>query len=370
MVSQSLSRLSVGLTLLMFIVGLLISAAMVSGDDYGRVNLLHFILLFVLWPLLSCGLLIFTLLPTASPKSLSLRFSLALPIWPREWLISVQQLKQQQLLTPWLKLQSQKLSLAFSGGCLFAFIFVLLFSDVSFVWRSTLLTAEHIYPVLAAIAMPWTYLDIALPTKEVLELTQEQRINHDNLTSSVDYGQWWQFLLAAQLCYAIIPRLIALCWLSLTFSKAHKAQQQTVTTPAPLLNPQPAKPQLTNASSERPLFDSFNLVCWSQVPDALLMQVKDKFPPADNLFHVGFHGSETDEEKARADDKEQLVIVAAWEPPMGELKDFLLQGRGVIMPIDFKEEQWQSISPHYLDEWRRFCHPLENWTLFVDKELT
>ncbi|NRA62516.1 MAG: DUF2868 domain-containing protein [Psychrobium sp.] len=366
--TRYLSGLSRGLSLLLFIGGVLTSGVIVSGDDMGRVNLLYFILLFVMWPFLSFSvLLLFKIFPKTSKFPL-INSLLSLPIWPRSWLDSVYYLQRHQLLNPWFVLQSQIMTLAFSIGCLCSFFTVLLFNDITFVWRSTLLNAEQIYPVLKMIALPWFFLESAQPLKDIFIATQEIR-TAQQAPSLVNYGQWWSYLLMAQLVYAIAPRLITVLISRFRFNKKYNAYSNEKRQPAPLINQPPSSPTLDKLVASKPQLDDFNVACCLQLPPSMLKQLLTNFSTPNNVFQVGFHGSIADEQLAISDQKDLLVLVAAWEPPMGELKDFLDQGRGIIMPLDFKEQQWQPLSQHYLDEWRRFSHQLDNWKIYVDEEL-
>jgi len=127
-------------------------------------------------------------------------------------------------------------------------------------------------------------------------------------------------------------------------------------------------PPLSAVLTQRPALADYNLCCWLALNDELTMQIINRFDnPPSKTFQVGFHGN--DESAALLDNKPQLLLVAAWEPPMGELKDYLEQGNGIVMLVDHKEGLWQPISEHYIDEWRRFCAALEHWALFVDKDL-
>jgi len=360
------AHFSRALIVVIFIFGLLTASTIMAGDELGRVNLIHYVLFFCLFPLFSLILLLVGAVST-SPKHFYLTNCLiALPLWPRSWVAALAQLKQQQLFAPWLRFVSQALGLAFSLGCLTAFLFVLLFSDIAFVWRSTLLSAEQIYPVLKAIAWPWQIVDSAQPLKALLVQTQELRFGA-NANHNVDYGRWWAFLLMAQIVYAVMPRLVTTGIAAFKLRSAMINQTRAHNQPAPLINKTPAKPILEPIRTNLPTLDNYNVVCWLSLDTKMLGQAIERFPVPKNIYQAGFHGE--DEQTAIDDNTTQLVLVAAWEPPLGELKDFLAHGHGVIMPLDFNQAQWQSIAPHYLDEWRRFTQSLDGWQLYVDKEL-
>ncbi|MGB0900025.1 MAG: DUF2868 domain-containing protein [Psychrobium sp.] len=362
------NQLKIGFISLFFIVGLVLSAGVVSGDELGRVNLLHFIALFVLWPFVSCILLIVSKVLPKAPSVKLLPLLLKLPIIPASQKSALTQLKREQRFAPWLMMCSQQSVLAFSLGCLVSFLMVLLFSDVAFVWRSTLLSASHIEPVLRFIALPWQFFDAALPNIALIEATQENRFTQTNAASNTDFGAWWLYLLTAQLMYAIVPRIISSAVATWRFNRLPSYQPTEAVIKAPV-NPQPEQTPLAKVNYLRPDLKDYNLCCWLAMPPALLEKVKASYQtqPA-NVYQVGFHGN--DEQVALDDKRPQILVVAAWEPPMGELKDYLTQSHGVIELIDHKEGELQPIASHYVDEWRRFCLTLDNWILFINKDFS
>ena len=364
--NRKLSQLKLGFIILFFTIGLVVSAGVVSGDELGRVNLLHFIALFVLWPFVSCILLIVSKVLSKAPSLKILPLLLKLPMIPASQKSALTQLKCEQRFAPWLMMCSQQSVLAFSVGCLVSFLMVLLFSDVAFVWRSTLLSACHIEPVLRFVALPWQFFDAALPNIALIEATQENRFIQSNTTSNTDFGAWWLYLLTAQLVYAIVPRMISSAFAIWRFKRLPSYQPTEAVSKAPV-NPQPEQTPLAKVNYQRPDLKDYNLCCWLAMPQALLEKVKTSYQilPA-NIYQVGFHGD--DEQVALGDKRPQILVVAAWEPPMGELKDYLTQSHGVIELIDHKEGELQPIASHYVDEWRRFCLTLEHWTLFINKE--
>jgi hypothetical protein len=364
-VQSKLSQFSIGFISLFFIIGVSLSATIVSGDELGRVNLLHFIGLFVIWPFISCLLLI-TLRLLPSPQSfLAIKSLVKLPIWSNELKSQLMTLKRDQRFNAWLFMQSQQSVLAFSVGCLVSFVMVLLFSDVAFLWRSTLLKTNHILPILEFIALPWSMTDIAQPAQWLVEATKENRMN--SVASGRNHGVWWQFLLIAQIVYAIIPRLLSTLLARIKFQRLPNFSDSTISKDQSI-NPAPPSPQLAPVLNTRPVLVNYNLCCWLELDETMLATIMRGFDCAPcNTFQVGFHGA--DESTAIVDDKTQLLLVAAWEPPMGELKDYLEQGRGIVMLIDHKDGVWQPISNHYVDEWRRFCLSLTRWSLFIDKDL-
>jgi hypothetical protein len=65
------------------------------------------------------------------------------------------------------------------------------------------------------------------------------------------------------------------------------------------------------------------------------------------------------------------VLVKSWEPPMGELRDFLqsLPQPGFVLPLDWHESQLRAVKASHLKEWRRFSASLSGWSVLQPEEL-
>jgi len=154
-VEQSvISHYSKSLCTLVFLLGAVSCGAIISADELGRVNLVHYLLLFCLLPLIGLLFMVFGLFSRGASPHYITNGLIAVPLWPKSWRIALQTLKREGRLVSWLALVSHRIALSFSLGSVIALLFVLLFSDVAFVWRSTLLSADHIYPLLKTLAWP------------------------------------------------------------------------------------------------------------------------------------------------------------------------------------------------------------------------
>lgn len=360
--------ISNGLAVLVFCAAIFSSALLIGGDQFGRVNLLYLLLLFVAWPVLSLILALF-LYWGKSEKGLVV-WLLSIPVWPRSWLLSLDALKQQGLLPLWVFTQSQKLALVFSAGCILSFIFVLLFNDVTFVWRSTLLQSQQIYPLLSWLAKPWFFIYQAQPVLAMVEISQDSRLSLNPQLASA--GVWWRYIFWAQLCYAITPRLVLYIW---GLKKLRKIEREALKGSLPLVkadvhdtslakkNATNTKAQLTEVISNDHHLGEYVLLSWVQLPEVLLNKLTAVLGVPVTVYQIGAQASLESEQNALEDKRKKLLIVAAWEPPMGELEDFMQQTTGIIMPLDWQGEQFQTISDLHLDEWRRFCYPFSRWQL-------
>lgn len=368
MVKQKSQRLANGLSLLAFIIAFGATAVLMIGDQLGRVNLLYILLLFVFIPLLTLitALLVAVFKAPLNFASVLLNF----PLWPRSWLASQGELKRSKLHRPWLFLQSQKIALVLSLGSLLAFFVLLLISDVVFVWRSTLLNVDHIYPILKTIAQPWYWVELAQPLKEQVASAQDSRLllNVDLLAADI----WWRYIFMAQLCYVLIPRLCMYYWGHYQFKKATLRQAQEK------INQQSEQGVALTSNHETPLqaigedvldLSQGILLQWVGLPIALQQKLFDKLGVPQAIYSIEGKTDQREIDAVLLDRRHKTILVAAWEPPLGELEDFMRQTTGTLLLLDWVGDHFQRVESQHLDEWRRFCCALSNWQLVQCEEL-
>ncbi len=359
--SQSLSKV---IALIGGILGIVLSIAVFSGDSSGRVNLLYLLLLFVGIPIV--GALV-SLIGIALKRGAGLSVILSrLPIWTPQQKRFLTTLQRSQLIKPWLFKQSQQTALAFAFSTLIVFLVMLLATDVNVVWRSTLLTPQQLYSILSIVALPWSFWDAAQPSIELIAATQDSRLSA-HYQDPVRYGQWWRFLLATQLAYGILTRLllfvVARIWLNV--SQRDTAGEPAVTVTAHIKASDVGAEGLANdvVVDSVPTADAF--ILWHDIPLSTLAHLHvqpgfdaiapNKWVAADKLNPI-------------SDFNRPLVLVKAWEPPLGELADYLQMSAGCIVIVNYNEDQILPIKPMQLEEWRRFTRTLTGWTLFVDPQ--
>ncbi len=359
--SLALRAISVMIALIAFILGLLASVAALSGDEYGRVNLLLSLFLFALLPA-------FGLLATAVFLSLGRRSGIAallveLRVTPKRFAALLARqggaAQRQRILFS----LSQGWLLSFVAGNLLGFALMLLAMDISFVWRSTLLEASDLLPVLDFVAMPWSFWSAAQPSLEMLSQTQDFRLQGS--PNDANYvGQWWRFLLAAQVCYSLLPR--TLLWL---IGKNRRTRKTETLSTELNLNGAAAKPiseidRLAESVTEIPV-DSI-LFDLAHTPDSLLSDIGERLQVATiHRTPVDLHSQLQRVDYANS--PALVVLVRSWEPPLAELADSLReeltaeqQSNLFIAPIDWvsapqKNERLVEPQVAHTQEWRRFC---------------
>ncbi len=355
-------------------IGLILSYAAFSGDEQGRVNILYLLFVFCFIPLAS---LIISLFSLFNGKGLNLaRMWQLAPASLNQQKALYRKLRQAQVDKIWLFMQSQLAGLSYAVASVLIFFIVLLGSDVNFIWRSTLLSADDLINVLSAFSAPWSFWASAQPTVELLQATQDSRLVSSH-SSTDSYARWWQFIFAVQLFYSFLPRLV--CWLvsrrivAYKLVKLEQAQlnNQTELNNQAELNNQNKAPKndvrQTQIADELP--SPFTIANWAGVPLNVIKSIKVLHADTNNRMNVGPLASDTEQKLADRWQGNQVLLVKSWEPPLRELADYLEGTRGVIFPLDWEGEQLNPVMKHHLDEWLRFCAQFSHWKIYLPQHL-
>lgn len=356
-------KITTALIFIGFVVGILVGAGALSGDELGRVNLLFFIFLFALVPILSLvisGVLMLT------KKNGIASLTMNLPFWPKGFGIHAVQHELAGSKKNWLFLQSQCIVLAFAVGGLVVFFALLLGTDVNFVWRSTLLDAQSLLPALKIIALPWMFWGDAQPNLALLELSQNSRIAEGGNGYSAN---WWRFAVAAQITYNLIPRLVMLliaAWRYRQDMVANSVEKLANTIPKKKHSSAEPTPQLASVVHTIP--GDYELADWANAPDHCVKFITTTFGDIHSKTSID---ALTAAEKLQQRHKTAslVVVVKSWEPPLAELKDVLdsLKHKNTyfILPLDWTDSSVVPIKPEHLTEWRRFAATLTNWQVLL-----
>ncbi len=341
-----------------FVLGLLLSFAVLSGDEMGRVNLLYLLLIFLFVPL---GSAILSVVSLIRGRGLNLaRLVSAVPIWSNSQKKDLHKFRQMHLDKQWFFLQSQVAALAYSIAGVLTFIILLLATDINFVWRSTLLDAEDLFPLLKIIAGVWPFWESAQPTLELLQMTQDSRLTQ-SYSDNNQYGHWWAFILATQIVYSFFLRgallFVGKVWLTAKLKKdvesqlSQKLHRQS--------NPVASSHALEPLTHQLP--NDYVLVNWAGFTYELINTLQ-----LQPIRTITIDPLTMDQDNAEPE--QQLVLVKSWEPPMGELQDYLHKGRGLLFPIDLKSQTVNAPEQRHLEEWQRFVRTLPNWRIYLPAE--
>ena len=216
-----------------FVIGALAAAGALSYQPRGRINTVAVLAVLVGLPWLFLGLALLNALPSrlrrfvpwigSEPEGGGLlqpaRWALhALPQSTRERLDAAWGRGQawERITAPlrrWLLLSiSQGAGVAFQLGALTATLALVVFSDLSFGWSTTLeIDAGSVQRFTDALSLPWAWLwPEARPSLELVETTRFFRIagGPNPAVPLETYGGWWPFLVMTLAVYGLLPRAI------------------------------------------------------------------------------------------------------------------------------------------------------------------
>lgn len=360
---RTLKQISFGLVFFGFLVGFLVGYGVLTGDAQGRVNLLFLLMLFAFLPVI--GLILSLVFVLGGGKGLA-GWILELPILPQRLSAEILNLGVSGSRKPWLFYQTQLLTLSFALGGLLVYFFLLLGSDISFVWRSTLLQASDLLPVLNLLAAPWFFWPEAQASLELLQQTQDFRLSTQSNNVPI-LGQWWKYIFAAQCTYNLLPRSLMLVLAKSRYLQATNVR--SVSSPQNghsrnVLNLVDDKPDMAPVVCS--ITGPYILLDWADSPKFCRSHISEFIGTPIAVLAVQPLALAT---AAEVDGSYQstVVLVKSWEPPLAELSDYLslLSGsqQKYIMPLDWDESEVKSIRANHLGEWRRFCATLGDWQL-------
>lgn len=363
---QSLKQLSFGFGLIGLCCGFLSSYAVLAGDGEGRVNLLFVLLLFAFVPVMSL-LLSLILIARGGGKGFA-GWLLDLPLWPRHLTLALPQLNLFHGRQSWFFYQTQILSLSFGVGCILLYLLLLLGSDISFVWRSTILEPQDLLPSLQFIGLPWSFWPDAQPSLALIEQTRDFRLDSES-TGTLQVGLWWKYILAAQVTYNLLPRSIMLLIARQTYlrrlqSGGSKQQAETQNE-----DPDSVSSDVTLANLKSTVDSPFSLLAWADIPDSCQEDVQRAIGPASATHRISAIAEELDSEPDT--NQSVVIVVKSWEPPLAELGDRLRaidsSADKLILPLDWNDQGLRTPTAPHLDEWRRFAATLPEWEVLALK---
>jgi hypothetical protein len=102
---------------------------------------------------------------------------------------------------------TQRTALFFNVGALVSCLYLIAFTDLAFAWSTTLdVPATTMAFLLRAVAAPWRWTGIAVPSDELVAASRYFRMSDGYDPRALK--DWWAFLLAALTTYGLLPRLV------------------------------------------------------------------------------------------------------------------------------------------------------------------
>jgi len=273
---------------------------------------------------------------------------------------------------------------AFAATGLVTLLILVVVQDLAFGWSSTLnMASEHYLALVRTLALPWGWLwPEAVPTRELVEATRFFRVSTAAETGNpAQWGQWWPFVALTWTSWVLMPRLLLLgvsqgllYWQArrlLAQHPQHLALLQRMQTPGidtgSSHQEQQQPPPPVPADRPGPMPGSALVVAWAGAADSGLPQALAAQAPS--IYRAGGRATLADDEATLTRIGEQLqagghhtviVLTRSWEPPTGELQDFLLtahaqwprEARVALVPLARHPDQ--APDARLLAPWLRF----------------
>ncbi|WP_372965769.1 DUF2868 domain-containing protein [Marinobacter sp.] len=283
---------------------------------------------------------------------------------------------------------------AHTGGTLFAttglltLLVLLVIQDLAFGWSTTLDTAALGYHrMIQVVAIPWGQLwPTAVPSQELVEATRFFRTSPGSAgTAPEQWGLWWPFVVMLWVTWVLIPRILLLAlsqWLvgrkARQLLRRHPGMQALAyRMETPTLdtgnqhNDADDLPDTSIHTKPGELPEAQHIICWAgagepELPQQLLMQNSQ-------ILKAGGRASLADDDQVLATLAKKLtgenspsvvLVTRSWEPPTGELHDFLDQARerwptGTrLMILPLAADANQAPDQRLIQPWLRFTERL------------
>ncbi len=373
--STYLYGMTLTLLIIAFFLGFFSGVGLLSYSGHEPVNVIYFMAMVVLLPLVTMTLTLFSMFRANASQSLLVHISPAfwmekmLRFLPQKAQSSLQELKINPLLSNWLIIKrSQLLALMFSLGLLVALLGMVITKDIAFAWSTTLqVSPKEFHALLYTLAFPWRdVFPWAVPSVELIEQSQYFRLGEKldmiMIQNAAKLGEWWKFLAFATLFYAILLRL-GMWLLSLFgFKKAFKRSFLGLEGANTLLR-EMNEPIITTSVTEKNKnvvsqgshyrqevedFDSsYDRTLGWAMSDSELRVLNDSMQVITPMaFDVGGTNSlEEDSEIISKCQGEILFYVKSWEPPTMDFVDFLEEltkavDKVILAPVGTVEDNY------------------------------
>lgn len=275
--------------------------------------------------------------------------------------------------------------LAFATTGLLTLLVMVVIQDLAFGWSTTLNTASASYhSLVSTLSQPWGWLwPAAVPSAELVEATRFFRAAPDaGSTTPERWGQWWPFLVMVWLVWAWIPRLLLLIVSHGLLN--HRARRLLARHPGmqallyrmetPVIdtgtdrNDAADLPDTQTVNPLGRLPESAVCICWAGAGDQGLPRALAGIPQS--CHQAGGNASLADDEAALIETGQRLakmpeprivLLTLSWQPPTGELSDFLAAARCQwpeptrVTLVPLANEPDQPPAEHLLAPWLRFA---------------
>lgn len=399
--SSYLYTMTLTLALIAFFLGLLSGIGLLSYSGKEPVNVIYFMAMVIVFPLLTMTLTLFAMLRANSSQSVLVHVSPAfwmekiLSLLPGRMQENIRELKISPLLANWMVIKrSQLLALFFSFGLLLALLGAVVTKDIAFSWSTTLrIDPETFYGFLHALALPWRDLfPSGVPSLELIEQSHYFRLG-DQLSETMIgnaavLGEWWRFLAFATVFYALFLRFLMVVIAS--FGLSHAVKQSIFALKGtkkllreinePIIITHGVQPEVAFVPSDSSygqiihvLDVSYDVVQgWAMTHGELLLLCDSMGIATPKYFEVGgAHSLEEDSEVVAKSKGEVLFFVKGWEPPTKDFADYLHEltvkvDKVIVVPVGTVENNY-STTVKELDIWDRKLVLLKNEKVWLKR---
>ncbi|MDK8462406.1 DUF2868 domain-containing protein [Marinobacter sp. SS13-12] len=279
---------------------------------------------------------------------------------------------------------------AHAGGLMFGLaglltlLVLVVIQDLAFGWSTTLDTgSDSYYRLLATLATPWQNLwPAAVPDRDLVDATRFFRSDDRGNADPALWGRWWPFVAMVWVTYVILPRLLLLALAvvhpglrarrELASHPGMIALQYRMETPAldtgNRHNDAGDQPDTSTSGQLHSLPAGQVLIRWAgagepELPDALSAGYRDILAAGGNASLEDDHRiiRQAGQVIAATPNPAVLVVTRSWEPPTGELADFLGEARKawpattLIALVPLAAEPDQPPPEHQVSQWLRFA---------------
>ncbi len=350
--STYLYGMTLTLAIIAFLLGFFSGLGLLSYSGHEPVNVVYFMAMVVLVPLLTMSLTFLSMLKANASQNLLVHISPAfwmervLRLLPQNAQNSLQSFKINPLLGNWLIIKrSQLLALVFSFGLLLALLGMVITKDIAFAWSTTLqISPKEFHGLLSSLAFAWRDMfPWAVPSVDLIEQSQYfrlgEKLDMQMIQNASKLGEWWKFLAFATLFYAVLLRLGMYFLAMFGFKRALKRSFLTLEGAGTLLREMNEPLITTSATKEENLslqgggyihevknLDSSydRTLGWAMSEGELRVLNDSMHIITPMVFDVG--GTHTLEDDSRTISQcqgEVLFYVKSWEPPTMDFVDFL-----------------------------------------------
>jgi len=286
---------------------------------------------------------------------------------------------------------TQAFACAFNIAAIVTAVCLVVFTDLAFGWGTTLKAdGQTLYDITQILSRPWSGMfPDAAPTRELIDATRIFRLETgqagDVATSAERFGGWWAFLIACMVFYGLLPRLITLAIARVRLERV--ARGAVLTTPgvsqlmdrmhSPLVRTQAIESEAVGTSTgeevspAKAMTDGAGVIVnWADVEvtdEGAIALCRAHFAEAgDVVLHAG-GAREISADRAVVEGIREgkggvVILVRAFEPPMGEFLDFVGEvrkaigdGRAInVVPINAdgaRREMWRKRLGTLGDPW-------------------